>query len=132
MADAFTEGAKVILTLGRRFEVHTIAKVYKSGRFVLSDDKTKQQWRVYPDRKSARPTGGLGYSRRTIYAYDDALLARLETAMRRYDRTTKIRTLVGRITADIISDATLDAFETALEKYQEDRRAHGFGGSHED
>lgn len=45
MESLFVEGAAVYLRLGQKWVVRHIAKVYKTGRFVLNDGLPRKQWR---------------------------------------------------------------------------------------
>ncbi len=128
-ASPFVVGAKVGVTDGRAvggIREDEVAKVYKSGNFVLASEPG-QQWRSYqrPNWKFggegrvwvASPTGARSYSRRECQFWDEKLAAqRAEKAAEdaRYRRWLLAQDALGKMRHDIPSAEFLDKIEAAF------------------
>ena len=118
MTHKFTAGAEVFICSGSyetRYHPTTIAKVYKNGNFTLVGEAG--QWRQDGSRAGSEPL----YIRTLVILADDsgkekARAAQAKALMRR--RHLDIFDRMRRIKTDAVTDAFLDAMETALNDFE--------------
>lgn len=93
---AFEEGEKVLLLSGhtryhnRSYDIRTIHKVYKTGRFVLIPGG--QQY-----RQTGTPTGDYSYSHTCVVKYDPELIATIDAERALRAKRAKLHTLMDAL-----------------------------------
>jgi len=117
----FVEGARVALRYGRhgdaRYKEAFVEKVYKTGRFILTGDKTRKQWSPWPDGRTAYQAGEYSYNRPSLIIWDETADAEISVQIertKRRDRMWKIKREIEHMHFETFTDEVLEAFERGL------------------
>lgn len=116
----FTEGARVVVVSPIHGHIESrVAKVYKTGRFVL-EARPMQQWRPHMaarDVLEAMPTGGASWHRDKVILWDedsDAMIRKAMAQQARAKRWSALQDGMRKVRDADLTDEALDAIEAAL------------------